>query len=65
MHNCDLASSGKPYAIALHSFQDTQAGDLGFNKGDLIELLGDLEHSAWMKGCLGANTGIFPGKFKV
>ena len=35
-----VLSSGKPYAIALHSFHDTQTGDLSFNKGDLIELLG-------------------------
>ena len=59
-HENALASSGKPYAVALHPFQGTQAGDLTFSKGDLIELLGDTS-TGWIKGKLGSVTGIFPG----
>ena len=62
-HENALASSGKPYAVALHTFQGTQAGDLSFSKGDLIELLGNISTTAhgWIKGKLGSDTGIFPG----
>ena len=57
-----LANSGKPYALALHPFLGTQAGDLSFSKGDLIELLGNItSNTGWMKGKLDDSTGIFPG----
>ena len=57
-----LANSGKPYALALHTFRGTQDGDLSFSKGDLIELVGDVSASTgWLKGKLNSTTGIFPG----
>ena len=62
-HQSRLANSGRPYAVALHSFLGTEAGDLTFNKGELIELLGDVNESAWIKGQLGSVTGIFPSKW--
>ncbi len=61
-HQSLLANSGRPYAIALHSFQGTQAGDLTFDKGELIEIVGKVTDSAWIKGRLGSNSGIFPSK---
>lgn len=59
-HENALASSGKPYAVALHTFQGTQSGDLSFSKGDLVELLGTII-SGWLKGRLDNAIGIFPG----
>ena len=58
-----LARSGKPYAVALHTFQGTQAGDLSFSKGDLIELIGAVSTTSqgWLHGKLDSTTGIFPG----
>ena len=59
-----LASSGKPYAVALHTFQGTQDGDLSFSKGDLIELLGAVSTTqGWLSGRLDSATGIFPGVY--
>jgi len=65
-HESALANSGKPYAVALHTFQGPQAGDLPFCKGDLIELLGDVSAASpgWLKGRLGSATGIFPGRLQ-
>ena len=56
-----LAKSGKPYAIALHSFRGGQSGDLPFEKGELIELTGSIG-SDWLRGRVGDKAGIFPGK---
>ena len=65
-HENALASSGKPYALALHTFQGTQHGDLSFSKGDLIELVGDVSSSTgWLKGKLNSTTGIFPGEVGI
>lgn len=61
-HENALASSGKPYAVALHTFQATESGDLSFSKGDLVELLGTVT-SGWLKGKLDTAIGIFPGNY--
>lgn len=55
-----LAKSGKPYAIALHSFRGGQSGDLPLVKGELIELTGSVG-SDWLRGKAGNKEGIFPG----
>ena len=55
-----LAKSGKPYAIALHSFRGGQPGDLPLVKGELIELTGSVG-SDWLRGKAGDKEGIFPG----
>ena len=57
-----LAKSGKPYAIALHSFRGGQPGDLPLVKGELIELTGSIG-SDWLKGKAGDKEGIFPGTY--
>ena len=56
-----LAKSGKPYAIALHSFRGGQPGDLPLVKGELIELTGSVG-SDWLRGKAGDKQGIFPGR---
>ena len=59
-HESDLARSGKPYAIALHSFDGGHHGDLPFGKGDLVELV-EVVGSGWMRGRVQNREGIFPG----
>ena len=59
-HESDLAQSGKPYAIALHSFDGGRHGDLPFGKGDLVELV-EVVGSGWMRGRIQNREGIFPG----
>ena len=56
-----LAKSGKPCAIAIHSFRGGQPGDLPLIKGELIELTGTVG-SDWLRGKVGDKAGIFPGK---
>ena len=58
-----LAKSGKPYAIALHSFRGGQPGDLPLIKGELIELTGSIG-SDWLRGKAGDKEGIFPGMYR-
>ena len=61
-HENALASSGRPYAIALYSFKGDQPGDLPFNKGELVELVGTVG-SGWLRGGMNGRTGIFPASF--
>ena len=61
-HENALASSGRPYAIALYSFKGDQPGDLPFNKGELVELVGTVG-SGWLRGRMNGCTGIFPASF--
>ncbi len=61
-HENDLAGSGKPYAIALYTFSGEEEGDLGFSKGELLELV-DSVASGWLRGRIGDREGIFPSSF--
>ena len=58
-----LAKSGRPYAIGLFDFSGDCEGDLPFAKGELIELVGSVAGSGWMKGKTGRGEGIFPSSF--
>jgi len=62
-HQSRVANSGRPYAVALHPFHGAETGDLTFDKGDLIELLGNVSEGSWIKGRLGSVTGIFPSEW--
>lgn len=44
---------------ALYDFQPTEAGELQFQKGDIIAVL-DSVYKDWWKGSLRGQTGIFP-----
>lgn len=44
---------------ALHSFEPTDSGELGFEKGDVIKVT-DRLYKEWWKGQLRGKTGIFP-----
>ena len=58
-----LAKSGRPYAIGLFDFRGDCEGDLPFIKGELIELVGSVAGSGWMRGKTGRGEGIFPSSF--
>ncbi|KAJ6477376.1 hypothetical protein C8R47DRAFT_924579, partial [Mycena vitilis] len=44
---------------ALHPFTPTEAGELGFEKGDIIKVV-DRGYRDWWRGQLRGRTGIFP-----
>ncbi|KAF8210785.1 hypothetical protein K438DRAFT_2011320 [Mycena galopus ATCC 62051] len=44
---------------ALHPFAPTEAGELGFEKGDVIKVV-DRGYKEWWRGQLRGRTGIFP-----
>ncbi|KAJ1913290.1 ESCRT-0 subunit protein hse1, partial [Tieghemiomyces parasiticus] len=47
---------------ALFDFDATELGELGFFKGDIIEVL-DQKYKDWWKGKLRDQTGIFPANY--
>ncbi|KAJ2611138.1 ESCRT-0 subunit protein hse1 [Coemansia sp. RSA 1365] len=47
---------------ALFDFTPTEAGELGFFKGDIIDVL-DQKYRDWWKGELRGKNGIFPANF--
>ncbi|KAJ2877267.1 ESCRT-0 subunit protein hse1, partial [Coemansia asiatica] len=47
---------------ALYDFTPTEAGELGFFKNDVIEVL-DQKYRDWWKGELRGKSGIFPANF--
>ncbi|KAH9921712.1 uncharacterized protein BXZ73DRAFT_51654 [Epithele typhae] len=44
---------------ALHTFEPTEAGELAFDKGDVIKVV-DRNYKDWWRGQLKGRTGIFP-----
>ncbi|KAG7093261.1 hypothetical protein E1B28_006944 [Marasmius oreades] len=44
---------------ALHTFEPSEAGELGFQKGDIIKVV-DRGYKDWWRGQLKGRTGIFP-----
>lgn len=49
---------------ALHTFDPTVAGELGFEKGDIIKVT-DRAYENWWRGQLKGRTGIFPVNYVV
>lgn len=58
----DLATATR--VRALHSFEPADAGELAFDKGDVIRVV-DRTHKDWWKGQLKGRTGIFPVNYVV
>ncbi|KAJ1974139.1 ESCRT-0 subunit protein hse1 [Dimargaris xerosporica] len=58
------ANANKPHASvkALFDFSATESGELGFFKGDIIEVL-DQKYKDWWKGKLRDQVGIFPANY--
>lgn len=51
-----------PYGVALYQFQALEPGELDFEVGDRIRILGVLE-DGWLEGELRGKCGIFPHRF--
>ena len=49
---------------ALHPFEPTDAGELAFDKGDIIKVV-DRGYKDWWRGQLKGRTGIFPVNYVV
>ena len=49
---------------ALHTFEPTVAGELAFDKGDIIKVT-DRAYDNWWRGQLRGRTGIFPVNYVV
>ena len=49
---------------ALHSFEPTEAGELAFERGDIIRVV-DRGYKDWWRGQLRGRTGIFPVNYVV
>ena len=50
-------------AIALYDFETTEADDLPFKQGDVINLVNCDDAEDWWQGELGDRTGIFPKNY--
>lgn len=56
--------SNIPQARALYTFEGEEEGDLGFNKGDVINIIKKSESSNdWWTGEMNGNEGIFPANY--
>ena len=49
---------------ALHTFEPTEAGELAFERGDIIKVV-DRGYKDWWRGQLRGRTGIFPVNYVV
>lgn len=49
---------------ALHAFEPTEAGELAFEKGDIIKVV-DRNYKDWWRGQFKGRTGIFPVNYVV
>lgn len=49
---------------ALHTFEPTEPGELGFEKGDIIKVV-DRGYKDWWRGQFKGRTGIFPVNYVV
>lgn len=49
---------------ALHKFEPTEPGELGFERGDVIKVV-DRGYKDWWRGQLRGKTGIFPVNYVV
>jgi len=58
-------SLGPNQALALFTFEAAQDGDLGFKKGDVIDIVKRTESSGadWWTGRIGGREGIFPSNY--
>ena len=55
-------SGPREQVVALFDFQSQQSDELGFVKGNVIDILSK-DHADWWLGELNGKTGIFPANF--
>ena len=60
----DLGADNTTWVIAIYTFEVTEQGELGFEKGDIIKIL-DRTFKDWWKGLLRGEIGIIPVNYVV
>ncbi|XP_025070969.1 SH3 domain-containing RING finger protein 3 isoform X1 [Alligator sinensis] len=58
----EVSASQLPYGKALYTYEGKEAGDLKFNKGDIIILRRKVDEN-WYHGELNGNHGFFPASY--